>query len=125
MLETHQKQVVLIISLIVGLFPFGCTKKAPSCAEKETKVLVIQIARDELVTQMGRSFGTVAAEETKKIGLDVINVRTTNFNKEVGKYECAADLEMTGEGKTSSLPITYTSELADGGKKHFVSVYGL
>lgn len=115
----------VISGLIVALLLMGCAKKAPDCNDKRTKEMVIQIAKNELIEQMGRAFGPDAAEATKKLALEVINVRTTNFNQEIGKYECTADLKMTGEGKNESLPITYTSELVDNGKNFYVRIYGL
>lgn len=53
------------------------------------------------------------------------NIRTVSINKDTGKCECAADIKTEVVDKKQSKPatimsITYSSELADNGKKHFV-----
>lgn len=55
------------------------------------------------------------------------NIRTASVNKDTGKFECAADIkyEERNNGvldpRTLLASVTYTSELADKGKKHLVA----
>jgi len=57
-------------------------------------------------------------------GIGLKNVRATNINKDIGKYECAADCYAYQEEteETRVFEITYTSEFVDDGKKHYVIV---
>lgn len=61
----------------------------------------------------------------KSISLKLVDIRTTAMDEKLGKYTCAADLEITGSGGSKKLPVQYTSELTDGGKQFYVTVYGL
>lgn len=88
--------------------------------------MVINISKEEIIRQAKVAPWIVKPEDAENLILEVINVRTANFNKEIGKYECGADLKMTfPNGGTNNLPITFTSELADDGKNYYVSVNGL
>ena len=63
-----------------------------------------------------------------KAKLTLLNTRTTKIVKDIGKYECAAEFtaeKINGGSSMEKLPkkgLTYTSELADNGKKHLVTV---
>lgn len=96
----------------------GCGNEAPNCTDPETKKLVIEIANSELKKE-------ISADIVDSVKLSVKNVRTTDVNEKVGSFECAADLIFTGPGGVETLPITYTSELVDGGDNFYVNVYGL
>lgn len=126
------KLPITLILAVISLSFAGCAKSAPDCNAKKTKDLVIQIAKDEFskLSAIARAaYGETAAASIesllKSTNYDVINIRTTNFNKEIGKYECAADLKTTNKEGEKINPITYTSELVDGGKDFYVSVSGL
>ena len=66
-------------------------------------------------------------EEAAKIfTYGVKTIRTTDTHEKTGAHECAADLSIIGEnGKSNSIPITYTVENTDDGKNIYVNVFGL
>lgn len=99
---------------LAGLFFTACSQAAPDCADEQAVNTVIQIVEEK-----------IGQEAMKGISLKLTNIRTTDFNERIGKYSCAADLEITGPGGAKRLPIQYTSKLADGGKRFYVTVYGL
>jgi len=92
----------------------SCSSAAPDCADERTVNTVIQISEEK-----------IGKEAMKGISLKLANIRTTGLDEKIGKYACAADLEIAGPGGSKRLPIQYTSELADGGKRFYVTVYGL
>ena len=98
----------------------GCGNKAPGCSDEETKNLVIQIARGELIKVFGK-------ENADKLKLTLEFIRTKEVNKDTGSCDCAADLVITGPdgSKSEKIPITYTSELTDKKDQFYVTVYGL
>jgi hypothetical protein len=65
-------------------------------------------------------------KETIKFIIKLENVVTKNINKETGNCDCSGDgkFESVFNGKPdkTDMPITFKSEVADGGKKHLVSV---
>lgn len=102
--------------IVVGLT--GCSGSTPKCSDTETKDLVIQITKDEF---KNRGMGELLSQ----LKLEIEAIRTTKHNKDVDSYECAANLKMSGNGKTKSAPITYTVESTDKGDQFYVNVYGL
>jgi len=108
-----------IILFFASSFLFvGCSNEAPSCADSDAKDLVIQIANGELIKSLGKT-------KAESIDLTLENIITKDINEKVGSFKCAADLKMTGTGGSKSIPITYTSELANDGDDFYVNVYGL
>lgn len=103
---------------LVALFFSACSHSAPDCADEKTMDTTLEIARKKLSE-------TIDSDSFKKISLRLVNIRTTAMDEKLGKYTCAADLEATGPGGSKKVPIQYTSELADGGKRFYVTVYGL
>jgi hypothetical protein len=59
----------------------------------------------------------------KNFAFTMKDIRATNFNKDIGKYECACNItrEMDGVKAAQPMSVNYTSELTDG-NKHYVSV---
>ena len=108
----------IVISAISLVLFTGCNDEAPNCSDSLTTDLVIEIANEEIVKSIGQS-------NAEKIKLSVESIRTTDKNEKVGSFECAADLKVEGPNGSNSAPITYTSELADGGDNFYVQVYGL
>ena len=108
----------IVLFIVTSLLFISCSNEAPNCSDSDTKDLVIQIAEGELEKSMSK-------EKIETLELSVENIRTKNVNEKVGSFECAADFKITGPGGSSSLPITYTSELANDGDEFYVNVYGL
>jgi len=108
----------IILFFASSILFIGCSNEAPNCSDSDTTDLVIEIANKELVKSLGE-------EKTKSIKLSVETIRTKKVNKEVGSFECAADLKIEGPNGSNSLPITYTSELTDDGDSFYVNVFGL
>ncbi|MGC2062389.1 MAG: hypothetical protein WA610_05375 [Thermodesulfovibrionales bacterium] len=148
--------VVLLIT-ITWLGLLGCAaKKAPDCSDNRTKEIVLkkifihtayvgtkskgktdkseeEYEKESLVgTNCSYSNNVLLVSDKynpdDKAKLTLLNIRTTNIVKDIGKYECAAEFtaeKIRGGSSTELLPkkeISYTSELADNGKKHFVVV---
>ena len=148
--------VVLLINITcLGLF--GCAaKNAPDCSDNRTKEIVLKkiFVHTSYVGAKSKGKTDKSEEEYEKESLastnysysndvllvsdkdnpddkaklTLLNTRTTNRVKDIGKYECAAEFtaEKIKGGSSAELltkkEITYTSELADNGKKHFVTV---
>jgi hypothetical protein len=108
----------IVLPLVIGvqLLQNNLSGGTPKCGASETKDLVIQIAKDELIKQ-GMS------KIIPNLDFEVANIRTTSHNKDVDSYQCASDFKMIGE-KTRTLPITYTVEATDDGESFYVSVFG-
>ncbi|MCG5531347.1 hypothetical protein LRD18_10850 [Halorhodospira halochloris] len=96
----------------------GCGYSTPGCSDSDTISLVKEIAYDELVNQAG-------SEIADSVSMEVKAIRTRDHNESADTYECAADLELTGEVGTESVPIEYTIESTDTGDEFYVEVYGL
>jgi len=103
---------------LAALFFSACSHSAPDCADEKTVNTAIEIAKKKLIEDNGQDI-------VKQLSLKLVDIRTTNIDEKLGKHTCAADIEATGPGGSKRLPIQYTSELADGGKRFYVTVYGL
>ncbi|WP_457642241.1 hypothetical protein [Persephonella sp.] len=109
----------LILS-VVSFSIIACSSSTPKCSEGRTKELVIDIAKQQL-SNVG--FGDVI----DKLDFKVENVRTIEYQKEIDKYSCKADLIIKNKenNQSKNFPITYTVQKTDDGKKFYVEVYGL
>ncbi len=103
---------------LTALAVSACTPTAPECADDQAVDTVLKIVRQKIAEQSGK-------EALNQLGLKLTAIRTTEFDEKLGRYTCAADLEVTGPGGSKTIPVRYTSELADGGKNFYISVYGL
>jgi hypothetical protein len=106
-----------VLFLVLPLLA-ACSTTAPDCMDERTQSTVLEIVRQKIAAQSSEA-------AAKKISLSLMNIRTTELNETLGKYTCAADLEFRNPRKSRKLPITYTSELSDGGKNFYVTVHGL
>ena len=98
----------------------ACSSSTPKCADSPTKELVINIAKEQFI----KSGFTNLLD---KLEFKIENVRTIEYQKDIDRYTCKADLILINKEnhKTSSLPITYTVQKTDDGNKFYVEVYGL
>lgn len=104
--------------LLASFALVGCsTQNTPKCSDQETVDLVIEIAKEEL--EKG-GMGSLIPE----LEFDVKNIRTTEHNKDVDSYRCAADFEMSGGAGTEDFPIEYSVESTDDGESFYVNVWG-
>ncbi len=78
----------LILGAIALIF-VGCSNPTPKCSDKETKDLVIDIAKDELKEQGMESL-------IPQLKFEIETIRTTKYDKNIDRYECAADFKMIG-----------------------------
>lgn len=100
-------------------------EKAPSCSDKQTQKVILEIAERELWSQTGG-----LPPENIKASLELEGIRTRNVEKETGAYSCAADLVITlvingKEYDFKRIPIEYISELTDNKDEFYVTVTGL
>jgi len=109
----------LILSA-VSFSIIACSSKTPKCSDSETKDLVIDIVKQQF-SRVG--FGN----DLNKLEMKVENVRTIEYQKNIDKYTCKAELIMRNKenNKQQSFPITYTVQKTDDGKRFYVEVYGL
>lgn len=108
---------IIIIVVVFGTVALtSCAKKAPECDSQDAKGLVVQILKEEY---------SQALVDKRNLDFNVVNVRTLSFNKDVGSYQCAADVKITGQEEITTVPINFTSELADKGEKFYVSISSL
>lgn len=105
--------VALIVSTMLFLLPSFST---PKCNDTETKNLVKQITLEEFSKQ-----------GIEQLEITLSNIRTSEYNKEIEKYGCTADLTASDKisGQTYSLPITYTSQATEDNDNFYVEVFGL
>ena len=106
----------LILGAIALIF-VGCSNPTPKCSDKETKDWVIDIAKDELKEQGMESL-------IPQLKFEIETIRTTKYDKNIDRYECAADFKMIGNANTTTLPITYTVESTDKKGEFYVTVDG-
>ena len=89
--------------LVATAFVFvACGGGTPKCSDEITKNLVIDIAKDELTSQRNELLIPLFLK------FEVDTIRTTKYDKNIDRYECAANFIMTGENDTSTLPITHS-----------------
>lgn len=104
-----KKRFVTAISLATCVVALSaCSNSIPSCSDKETTNLVIDIAKRELTKQLG-------ATVVQALKYNIADIRTTDKNENTGAYKCAANIEMTGPSKTNTAPLWYTVEATDDG----------
>jgi len=108
---------IIIIVVVLGTAALtSCAKKAPECDSQDAKVLVVQIFKGEY---------SRALADKQNLNFNVVNVRTLSFNKDVGSFQCAAEIEIIGQEEKTTVPINFASELADKGEKFYVSISNL
>lgn len=136
--------------LLLGLVALSAcdNASAPDCMNDATKYQVIEklglplamgwdapradwrdaITADGTTIQEANGSLFLGFTDAKEMGmhsLSLVNVRTTSKDEQLGSWKCAALLVSKGPGGRStdsaSLPLTYTSELADGDKSHYVA----
>lgn len=105
------KWIVTSLVLIASLA--GCKDQVPKCSDDDTIALVKNIVAEQL------GDGKEVAKITEQF--DVQLPRASGFNESIKKYECEARL---ASGGTYQLPITYSSQIDDGGQ-HIVFVDGI
>lgn len=108
--------LAIILLMVVSLVPF---QGVPKCGSSDVTTLVTQIADREMTKQLG-------VKAAKMFTYKVQTIRTTNTDENTGAHECASDLKIiNNNGKSNSIPITYTVEKTDDGKNIYVNVFGL
>lgn len=111
--------VVYIISMSISSVLFlSFSEKTPKCNDVETRTLVIEITKEELSKQGLESI-------LSEFILTVEDIRTSSYNKDIGKYECVANLIMKNNSQQKSVPISYTSQVSDDSNSFYVEVFGL
>jgi len=114
---------IFIKGLILSAVSFpiiACSSSTPKCSDGETKNLVIDIAKEQLLKS---GFGNII----DKLEMKVDNIRTIKYEKEIDRYTCQADfiIKNIENNQQKALPITYTVQKTDDGKRFYVEVYGL
>lgn len=75
---------------------------------------------------MSLSFKKVPSGAIESLQFSLTDVRAQKHDEKLGSWECAASFIMGVEGGPETgarrVPVTYRSELADGGRTHYVSV---
>lgn len=113
---------ILIHPAYVGAKSKGHTTLSEEEYEKDF------LAKTNLSYSNNELIATFKETPDQKLKLYLSDTRTINLIKDIGKYECAAEFkaDIIDKGQSSEFmpkqEITYTSELADNGKKHFVGV---
>ena len=121
---------LIVIAIAIGTTFMG-KKAAPECNEAEVKTTVINIVREKMKERVNalskyRGGNLATDADLNSIIISVENIRALNFNKDTGRKECAADLNVTIKGEKETFPIGYSSELIQDKKDQFyISVTGL
>ena len=125
--------ILASIGLIIAIGLLWCYfTHTPDCSDKRTKDLVMQIFRDKLVSEV-KEHSPYITEEQRDRMLSVTSqaiktsrlhyIRVVEYNKDIQKYTCVAELIATVEGKDMSRSITYTSEMLRDTYQFYVEVY--
>jgi hypothetical protein len=104
--------------LLFCLILCGCNTTAPKCDSKEAQDTVLEIVEEQIAPQLYED------KELNSLIYSLDVIRTTDFNKNIGKYSCAADLIVKNRKdgkKVDDIDITYTVENASGGQ-YYVTV---
>ena len=114
------KKLFTLSLVAISVSLFGCGSGVPACNDSETKNLVVEIAKDELVRGAGQSIAD-------NVDMEVMAVRTQYTDEQTGAHECAAELSMTSKSndRVNEISITYTVEATDDGDNFYVNVFGL
>jgi hypothetical protein len=87
----------------------------------------------DITDSMKKTIGMLGKDELKEQGMESLipqlkfeieTIRTTKYDKNIDRYECAADFKMIGNANTTTLPITYTVESTDKKGEFYVTVDG-
>lgn len=102
--------------LLVTLMFMLPTSSTPSCNDEQTKQLVKQI-----------TFGELKKQGMSKMNIELSSIRTSAYDKEIDKYECAAELSASSETTdyTYNGSIIYTSQATEDNGHFYVEVFGL
>ena len=114
---------LIVIAIAIGTTFMG-KKAAPECNEAEVKTTVINIVREKMKERVNalskyRGGNLATDADLNSIIISVENIRALNFNKDTGRKECAADLNVTIKGEKETFPIGYSSELIQDKKDQF------
>ena len=72
------RKINFLILVAIGLIFVGCSNPTPKCSDKETKNLVIDIAKDELKQQGMESL-------IPQLRFEIESIRTTKYDKNIEK----------------------------------------
>jgi hypothetical protein len=120
-----KKFIIFAIACALTMLSIGCNKMAPKCDSAKAKNLVLETAWGQTISSWS-FFGASEEDVRDMFDLDIEDIRTTETNKETGKYVCEANLvvESKEDDSTEKLPIKYTIGNADDGKP-YVEISGL
>ncbi|WP_198331095.1 hypothetical protein [Psychrobacter cibarius] len=140
---------ILLSSAVILVTLTGCQSTPEySCDNDAVKTTALDIVRDSFNTNMANNFSGIkdalALEalvrkrdgqitdyqvntDYENIEFSLSNVRTTEQDKELGNYQCAATLTGSKEGidRDVVVDIEYTAEAVDSGENFYVEVVGL
>ncbi len=110
--------IAILISFIILGGLFGNDDSSTKCSDSETKNLVLEIAKEELTEQEGKTFSDL-------INLNLSNIRTVDYNEKTGSKQCDAELELTSDDFNKIVDISYNVDFVDKNHDLYVTVYGL
>jgi len=104
------------IEMIWDIFIFNERDKFKKIPNEEFIEYVIK-AFEEL------KYADGTLESLDNVRFELKNIREVSYDEDIGRYKCSADLYLIIPDKEPLKPkeITYASEVADGGKKHYVT----
>ncbi len=104
---------IIIILVAFGTVALtGCAKKALECDSHDAKELVEQIIKEQ--------YSLVLANK-RDLNFNVVKMRTLSFNKDIGSYQCAADIEITGQNEIATGTLIFTQRSGHPIKLHLPS----
>jgi len=130
-----KNNVIIVLSILSVLFLSGCTSStAPDCSDSDAKDSVFNIANKSLFNVLkisegtfhgvARNYGMIFNEDLfEEISLSLENIRIVDINEKLGSFNCEANLVATVGDENQSVPISYSSELTNGGKDFYVQLY--
>jgi hypothetical protein len=124
-----------LILICTASFLVACSQKAPDCAAPETQELLLSSIHEKIQSSgvserllnnlanqgyLGVDVAVKGKISDLKFALD--KTAPTKYEKEIDKHFCKADLVSSYGADKSVVTVEYTSQKADGGKKHFVEM---
>jgi hypothetical protein len=127
-------------NIVLQLIPDVLSKKVAneyrtaSFRQRPDESIILALTGDDSNTQLrvklnflldGVSEEVAARKFVNKLTYRLEAVRTTGINKEIGSYQCTAAILVANAEKKKEVkyPVSYKTELSDGGKNYVVSLY--
>ena len=109
------------ISVLAAAILTGCGGGTSDCTDSDVKDTVVSIIANEV--QKAR-WGQELFSKGLVDDLEVIRIKTTDYDEKLDRYTCAATFSFTFKGKEQSTDIQYVNSYLEEEGETEVAVYG-